>query len=284
MATKCAVIPTRTWYFDSLSDDFTLSESTGLNPAQKLQLSSNLKITNKEVLDKLEDIDGQLYYDNSPIGSGLDFGALSDALTTGTLTGITITPDITNENFDITITATMPTLTVDSDGYWVINGTTTSYQSRGSTPEIDSTTKDWFIDNIDTGVRAEGVSPTVTVTDITNGKRITITDIDSTDTFDLTNGVTTVSTTKVDLTCTAAAADWVGTSAPYSQTISVPGLTTDLNPLVDVIVDTTDLALGLEQEYQWGFVTRGVTAADSLTLYCYSQKPTIDLNLMIEVR
>ena len=58
-------------------------------------------------------------------GSGssaaLDFTALSNALTGGTLSGLSITPNEETETFNIEITG-LPSITIDSDGYWCING------------------------------------------------------------------------------------------------------------------------------------------------------------------
>lgn len=253
--------------------------------------------------------------------AGLDFNALTDALTTGTLTGLTITADSVNENFDITVQA-LPQIDIDSNGYWIIDGVTTSHYSKGDngiTPSIDSTSKHWMIGSTDTGVVAEGqdgsngitpsidatskhwmigstdtqvvaegqdgqdgVSPTVSFSSITGGNRMTVVDGSGTSTVDIMDGITTISTTKTDLTCTALAADWVGASAPYTQTITVNGLTSSLNPVIDVVISST-VQTGLEEQKQWGYITKATTGTNSLTLSCYENKPTIDLNIMIEV-
>lgn len=302
--------------FSTLSNDFVVSNDA-------LSISTDIKHThlNKTVLDKFSEVSGQLLYNGSEIGGGLDFTELSRAMTTGTLTGLTITADTTDNNFDITVTG-MPTIAIDNDGYWTIDGVSTGQQSKGDngiTPSIDSTSKHWMIGSTDTGVIAEGqngsngndgitptidssskhwmigstdtgvvaegqngVSPTVSFSSITGGNRMTVVDGSGTSTVDIMDGVTTISTTKTDLTCTALATDWVGVSAPYTQTITVNGLTSSLNPVIDVVISNT-VQTGLEEQKQWGYITKATTGTNSLTLSCYKNKPTIDLNIMIEV-
>ena len=72
---------------------------------------------------------------------------------------------------------------------------------------------------------------------------------------------------------------WSGSTAPYTQTIAISGITTDDTPHITPIYgDNT------ENEMQaWSLVTRATTANGSITFYCYGDKPTISLNLQIEV-
>jgi len=83
-------------------------------------------------------------------------------------------------------------------------------------------------------------------------------------------------------TCTALAANWTGNSAPYSQTITVQGLKADSNPILDIVISDT-VSTGIEEQEQWNYVTKAITGANSLTLYCYEEKPTIDLNILIKL-
>ena len=260
---------------------------------------------------------------------GLDFNALTNAMTTGTLSGINITADSENERFNFEVTG-IPIIAIDVDGYWIINGergenptkaqgvdgesgysptakvvptengatitiidqngetnATISNGTAGISPHINAVTGHWFIGETDTGVLAEG----------TNGRGITSVDktssVDNVDTytimysdtttssFDVTNGITTVSTDKVDYTCTFKATDW-SSSAPYTQTVNVTGITADINPRIDIIV-SEGVSLGIKEEAAFACVTRGVTGDGTLTLYCYEEKPTVDMNIMIEV-
>ena len=64
----------------------------------------------------------------------------------------------------------------------------------GTTPHIDSNTKHWMIGNTDTNVVAEGkdgqdgISPSITITAITGGNRVVITDSTNSYTFDVMDG------------------------------------------------------------------------------------------------
>ena len=102
---------------------------------------------------------------------GLDFDALSTAMTTGTQSGITITADTDNNRFNFEVTG-MPTITINSEGYWTVNGdpgeNPTKAQGEkgsdgtngkdGASPTIDPTTKNWIVGTVDTGVKAEAQS------------------------------------------------------------------------------------------------------------------------------
>lgn len=265
----------------------------------------------------------------SSAAQGLDFDALTSAMTTGTLSGINITADSENERFNFEVTG-IPTIAIDSEGYWTINGergenptkaqgvdgesgysptakvvptengatitiidqngettATVSNGVAGISPHINAVTGHWFIGETDTGVLAEGTNGRgITSIDKTssadNIDTYTITYSDTTtSSFDVTNGITTVSTDKVDYTCTFKATDW-SSSAPYTQTVSVAGITADINPRIDIIV-SDGVSLGIKEETAFACVTKGVTGDGTLTLYCYEEKPTVDMNIMIEV-
>lgn len=105
---------------------------------------------------------------------GLDFNALSTAMTTGTQSGITVTADTENSRFNFDVTG-LPTITIDAEGYWTVNGdrgeNPTKAQGErgldgvngsngkdGASPTIDPTTKNWIVGTVDTGVKAEAQS------------------------------------------------------------------------------------------------------------------------------
>ena len=103
--------------------------------------------------------------------SGIDFTALSNALTGGTLSGLSITPNEETETFDITV-AGIPTLSIDSEGYWLINNERGEHPTKaqgekgsdgvngkdGASPTIDPITKNWIVGTVDTGIKAEAQS------------------------------------------------------------------------------------------------------------------------------
>lgn len=103
---------------------------------------------------------------------GIDFDALSTAMTTGTQSGITVTADSTNNRFNFEVTG-IPTIAIDSDGYWTVNG------ERGENP-----TK---------AQGNDGFSPTAVVTDTGDGATITITDKNGTTTVGIYDGADGVS-------------------------------------------------------------------------------------------
>lgn len=105
---------------------------------------------------------------------GLDFNALSTAMTTGIQSGITVTADTKNSRFNFEVTG-IPTIAIDSEGYWTINGdrgtnptkaqgekgadgTNGTNGKDGASPTIDPNTKNWIVGTVDTGVKAEAQS------------------------------------------------------------------------------------------------------------------------------
>lgn len=105
---------------------------------------------------------------------GLDFDALSTAMTTGTQSGITVTADTENSRFNFEVTG-IPTIAIDSEGYWTINGDRGTNPTKaqgekgadgtngingkdGASPTIDPITKNWIVGTVDTGVKAEAQS------------------------------------------------------------------------------------------------------------------------------
>ncbi len=105
---------------------------------------------------------------------GLDFDALSTAMTTGTQSGISITADTENSRFNFEVTG-IPTIAIDSEGYWTVDGDRGTNPTKaqgekgndgangvngkdGASPTIDPNTKNWIVGTVDTGVKAEAQS------------------------------------------------------------------------------------------------------------------------------
>ena len=318
--------------FNSVSeDDFTVDENNMISIADaiKSQLHTH---TNSSVLDKFSvNKDGKLLYDNSEIvsdsinftslsnmlvqgdnitistdevaqtitfsASGMDFTALSNALTMGTQNGISITADTDNNVFNFEVTG-VPSLEIDSEGYWTINGergeNPTKAQGEngadGITPHIDNDSGNWFFNEEDTGVKArgdDGYSPSISLVNTDTGVEINITNKDNTQRATILNGedgkdgITTIQTSKVDKTCTFLATGWSST-VPYTQTVAVEGITESLNPRIDIII-SDNVVTGKKEEIAFSYVTKVTTGDGILTAYCYETKPDVDLNIMIEV-
>lgn len=102
---------------------------------------------------------------------GIDFDALAVAMTTGSQSGISVTADTENSRFNFAVTG-IPTIAIDSEGYWTVNGERGSNPTKaqgekgidglngkdGASPTIDPTTKNWIVGTVDTGVKAEAQS------------------------------------------------------------------------------------------------------------------------------
>lgn len=75
--------------------------------------------------------------------------------------------------------------------------------------------------------------------------------------------------------------DWVGTSAPYTQEITVTGITSSDKPLVSLVLSSTYATAVLEQE-AWASALKIETGTNSITA-TFIDKPTIDLNILLKV-
>nr|DAJ66758.1 MAG TPA: hypothetical protein [Caudoviricetes sp.] len=75
---------------------------------------------------------------------------------------------------------------------------------------------------------------------------------------------------------------WVGSAAPYTQTITVTGITAKDNPIVDIYSNSTAAKFKLELK-AYALVGKIATAANSITLTCYDKKPTTAFGLQLKV-
>ena len=215
----------------------------------------------------------------------IPYSVLKQAVTDG------ITPSIDNVTKHWFIGSTDTGIV--AEGQNGTNGT------NGTTPHIDSTSKHWMIGETDTNVVAEGqdgaqgqqgiqgddgYSVSITATPITGGTRLTISSTDPEvldQTVDVMDGTEVIQATSDNRTVTLLAADWVGESAPYTQTVAYSGMTALIVPEIGVVISDT-VATGLEQQKQWSNITRAVSGTNSITFYCYKTKPTIDLTANVK--
>lgn len=171
----------------------------------------------------------------------------------------------------VTITVTDATETTTAD---ISNGT------DGITPHIDEASKRWMVGEEDTGIVAEGkdgVSPHI---DETTKHWF----IGEEDTGIIAEATSTVVTNAVVYTGVLIAEDWIGETVPYTQQVVVNGLTAASRPYLYVSYSADDSDTILEEQKQWGYITRAVTSDNLVTFYCYKNKPTIALNFEAEVR
>ena len=159
-------------------DLFTTSNSTLLWNGTAVGSDYELPIATSSVLGGVKpdgttitvDSDGTIH----GASQGLDFNALSTAMTTGTQSGINITADTENSRFNFEVTG-IPTIAIDSEGYWTVDGDRGTNPTKaqgekgndgangvngkdGASPTIDPTTKNWIVGTVDTGVKAEAQS------------------------------------------------------------------------------------------------------------------------------
>lgn len=78
------------------------------------------------------------------------------------------------------------------------------------------------------------------------------------------------------------AAGWSGT-VPYTQTVSVSGVTAEDIPVIGIrIADGTTAANVKLQNKAWGCVDRAVTGDGTITFYCYNKKPAADFSVLVK--
>lgn len=75
---------------------------------------------------------------------------------------------------------------------------------------------------------------------------------------------------------------WIGDAPPYIQAINIYGLTEEDYPLMDLIVSSS-MEEGRIQLQQWSSISKATTELNTLTLYCYFDKPTIDFKATVKV-
>lgn len=71
-------------------------------------------------------------------------------------------------------------------------------------------------------------------------------------------------------------------SAPYTMTISVSGITSSDNPIIDVVLPDNSANSTLVL-ISWSYVSRIVTINDGITVYCFDKKPTVQIPIQIKV-
>lgn len=72
-----------------------------------------------------------------------------------------------------------------------------------------------------------------------------------------------------------------GSSAPYTQTVSVSGMTADWIPGNPVLVSSGDMASDLMAREALNYVCLIASGAGTLTFTCYEEKPTASFTIRI---
>lgn len=84
---------------------------------------------------------------------------------------------------------------------------------------------------------------------------------------------------KYSYTATIPATGWPS-SAPYTQTITVPGVTAAMTPTVDAVQGTDADAAALILD-AWACVSRIDTGANKITVTCYDKAPAVNIPIQI---
>lgn len=140
--------------------------------------------------------------------------------------------------------------------------TSGSYNDLSNTPTIPTKTSDLTNDS-------NFVSSSSLATVATSGS---YTDLSNTPT------IPTVS----DYSASLLSSGWNGSSAPYTQTVSVQGILATDTPIVDVVLDS-NTSTAISQNNSWAFVSKIETTANSITATCLESKPEVDLPIQLKV-
>ena len=76
--------------------------------------------------------------------------------------------------------------------------------------------------------------------------------------------------------------NWAGTSAPYTQTVNVNGMTSNARPLICPNY-SSDNATAIAEQKAWNKIGKILVGNGTITAYCFEEKPTTAINLQIEV-
>lgn len=76
--------------------------------------------------------------------------------------------------------------------------------------------------------------------------------------------------------------NWIGDSAPYTQTVSIPGILEDDDLHIGPVYSET-LATAITEKESWGMVSDTNVTSGSIEFICFEDKPTVPINIQIEV-
>lgn len=87
---------------------------------------------------------------------------------------------------------------------------------------------------------------------------------------------------KLNVHISIPASVWSATE-PYTQSISISGITEEDSPIVGLsIAEGTAAAVVKNQNKAWGCVDRAVTGNGTITFYCYNKKPAVDFSVNVK--
>lgn len=83
-------------------------------------------------------------------------------------------------------------------------------------------------------------------------------------------------------TATLTASGW-SSAKPYMQEISIAGIQSSDTPIVDVSMENATTSNYEALAESWTAVNRIATSNGKITAYCYEDKPTVDLKILLKV-
>lgn len=164
--------------------------------------------------------------------------------------------------------------------YTYEGGLTQSFSAdieNGVTPHIDETTKNWFLGETDTNVKAEGIDGiTPEIDDATKHWFI-----DGEDTGVIAEGTVEINADCAILYATFLADGWSDT-APYTQTVTVNSITIDNVPIVDIFY-SEDTSLWESEKAAYNCLTKLETTDNGVIGYCLDTKPENDFTVKLKI-
>jgi hypothetical protein len=95
------------------------------------------------------------------------------------------------------------------------------------------------------------------------------------------NADAAIHTSLACVTVSLPASGWTGTSAPYTQTVTVPGMTADWVPGIPMLTSSGVVATDLAMREALSCVSLIESSPSALTFVCYEDKPSADINAKI---
>ncbi len=89
-------------------------------------------------------------------------------------------------------------------------------------------------------------------------------------------------TSVLNLTATLSSSDWVGSSSPFTKSISVASILSTDSPVIDVDLSLAAIDNIENIQYQWSKIYRAVTSNGSIQFYS-TEKPNYSFSLLIKV-
>lgn len=197
----------------------------------------------------------------------------------------------------LSITKTGTSGLVDTYTITMTSGKTSTFNVTNGNG-IDSVEKTSTVGLVDTYTMTFDNGNTTTFT-VTNGKDGSVVgfewgaisgDIeDQTDLMTILNGldgdITSLETNKANnkMTWTATLdTTWTGAAAPYTKTISLTDMLSTYIPVMDVIY-SNDNNTAITEGKEYSKISKIESGAGTVTLTCFEDKPTVSLNVRIEV-